>query len=286
MAIKINLLPQSYDLEKKRNRWIAGMTGLLGVTALSIGLLYLSDQKQLEKVKEDLANATTVADKTTAAKSAAANATSATASIKGVVDFMTDASKTGRERAALLDMIRRYIYRNAVVSDLDLSTGNLAKIAVTIRSPDEYARFLLALRQGGTGIATTLEERAGKVFEGVPKASGIPGFPNGRPIPQAPELSDTPQPITFPFPIQAEGNLKTDTANPRNNLMYVPAEPPGTLVAATSGAAGGGGGAPGGSSYPGSSSGSGSGYPGSSSSSSSSYPGSSSAAPSASAAPR
>jgi hypothetical protein len=239
MAIKINLLPQSYDLKRKRARVGIGMGALLGLTALSIGLIYASDKKQLEKVTADEAAVKIVETQTTTAETATQAAESEAAPVKGVVAFMADASKTGAERAALLDLMRRYIYGGAVVSDLDLSNGTDAKIAATVRTPDEYARLLLSLRRGALpGL--------GQVFDGAPGASGVPGFPEGRPLPPEGALTYTPTPITFPFRIDAAGRLKTDPANPRNSLLFVPPEPPGTATAAVNAA----GGAPGGSGGP------------------------------------
>lgn len=270
MAIKINLLPQSYALEKTRNRWIAGMAALLGLTGLSIGLLYASDKKQLEKVNTDVATVTAVAQLTTQAQTAKTTADTASSSIKNVVDFMADASKSGSERAAFLDLMRRYIFRNVVISDIDVSNGADAKITATVRTPDEYARFLLALRQGATGSSGGGNAvGAGKVFDNLPVASGVRGFPEGRILPQAPELSDSPTPITFPIRVDAQGKLKTDPS-PRNGLLYLPPEPSGTVASAVTqgagGASGGGGSSGSGGSYPGSSgsSGSSSSYPGSS----------------------
>lgn len=246
MAIKINLLPQSYALEKTRNRWIAGMAGLLGLTALSIGLLHASDRKQLEKVQADVRAVTAVANLTTQATADKDAADAAKGSIKAVVDFMADASKTGSERAAFLDLIRRYIYNRAVVSNLDVSNGTDAKITATVRSPDEYARFLLALRQGAKDAQNpnAIEGGKGKVFERPPVASGVRGFPTGRRLPPPINVTEFPTPIVFPINVDAQGPLKVDAVG-RNNLLYVPPEPSGTVVSAAAGAAGGAAGAPG-----------------------------------------
>ena len=249
MAIKINLLPQSYALEKTRNRWIAGMASLLGLTALSIGLLHASDKKQLEKIQADTEAVRVVAAQTTAATAAKDAADAAKGSIKAVVDFMADASKSGSERAAFVDLMRRFIYNRAVVSNLDVSNGTDAKITATVRSPDEYARFLLALRQGTKGVTAeggnATEAGKGKVFDSPPVASGVRGYPNGRRVEPPPNISDFPTPILFPIQVDAQGPLKTD-ASARNGLLYVPVEPPGTVVSG-GGAAGGAGGAGGGS---------------------------------------
>ncbi len=266
MAIKINLLPQSYALEKRRKQVLAGMVGLLGLTGLGIGLLYASDKKQLEKVKSDVVAVTAVAQQTTAAKTATDTAVSAAASIKGVVDFMADASKSGPERAAFLDLWRSYIFKGAVISGIDVSDGTTAKISATVRSDDEYARFLTALRAGAPDpLAGANATTRGKVFDSNPVASGVRGFPEGRALPQAPDFSQTPTAIVFPIKVEAAGKLKSDP-NPRNTLLYVPPEPPGTVGAAVTQGAGG-------ASSP-------SGYPSGASSSSSSGP-----SPSASASP-
>lgn len=246
MAIKINLLPQSYALEKRRNQWIAGMAGLLGLTGLGIGLLYLSDQKLLEKVKTDIATIQPIATRTTTVQGEAQAATNEATPVRNVVDFMADASKTGPERAAFLDLTRRYIYENALVSDIDVSNGRDFKMTATVRSPDEYYRFLLALRQGYEGYSGGGNARgAGRLFETRPNASGVPGFPEGRRIGPTLNFGNQPIPDVLAFKVDAAGTLRNDATNPRNSLLFVPQEPTGTAVSGVAGAAGGApGGAP------------------------------------------
>ncbi len=272
MAIKINLLPQSYALEKRRNQVVAGMVGLLALTGLGIGLLYASDKKQLETVKQNADAVRSVAAQTAAANTARDSAIAAASSVKNMVDFMADASKSGPERAAFLDLFRRYIFQGALISDLDVSSGTQAVMKARVSSPDDYARFLNALRLGAKAATDAPvggnAAGAGKIFDSLPVASGVRGFPEGRKLPLAPDFSDTPTAIIPPVDVTAQGPLRSDP-NPRNSLLYVPAEPPGTASAAVAqGAGGSAGGSSGSSSYPGSSS--------------SSYPGSSGARPSAS----
>jgi hypothetical protein len=219
MAIKIDLLPGYVGLRRWFKRVLVICVALIAVVASVLALFYYRDKQRLDKLKADLANIETFAAQTEATRQQAEAAVNETAPVRTAVNFMADASKTGAERAALIDLIRRYVYAGAVVSTLDLSDGATAKFTATVRTPDEYARFLLSLRRGSDQA-----QAAGPLFTGLPQGSGIPGYPDNRPIPGPETVSYTPEPITFPLRIDASGQLK--------NPMAVPVEPGGAAPAA------------------------------------------------------
>jgi hypothetical protein len=220
MAIKIDLLPGYVGLRRSFKRVLAVCAGLVTLVMAVLAVLYYRDYQRLEKLKQDVENIEVFAKRTEAAEGAATAATTEAAPIKASVDFMADASKTGPERAAVVDLVRRYVYSGAVVSTLDLSDGQNAKFTATVRSPDDYARFVLALRKGS-------KEELGPLFEGLPVANGVPGFPNNRPFPLPQTISYTPQPIVFPLRVDATGKLQ--------NALTVPVEPGAAPAAAPGG---------------------------------------------------
>jgi hypothetical protein len=236
MSIKIDLLPGYVPLRRTFKRVLLGCGLLLLAVATFVGLTYMADQRRLDKLKQDVEAIQTFANQTLAAETAAQKAQDEAAPVKAVVDFMTDASKTGPERAAVIDLMRRYIYAGAVVNSIDMSTGTSATIQTLVRTPDEYARLLLALRRGSA-------QENGPLFTDPPIGTGVPGFPEGRIIQPVQGPIYTPTPIEFPLPITLQGNLKPDSA--QRPLLYVPTEPPGTAVAGGNAAGGGAaGGAP------------------------------------------
>ena len=85
---------------------------------------------------------------------------------------MLAASKTGAQRAALINQIRQYIYEDTVVTSIDVSDGQTAKIAGSVRNPTQYARFLLNLRRAS-------DANGGPLFAGLPRGGGVKGFNNG-----------------------------------------------------------------------------------------------------------
>ena len=241
MSIKIDLLPGYVPLRRTFRRVLGGLGLLFLIVAASIGLIYMADERRLEKLRADVEAIEPFATKATETQAEADRIIAETVPVKSVVDFMADASKTGPERAAALDLMRRYVYAGAVVSEIDMSTGTAATIRATVRTPDEYARMLYALRNGSA-------EENGPLFTGLPVGTGVPGFPEGRLIerPQGPIY--TPTAIEFPLAVTLQGNLKNDAAG--RPLLYVPAEPPGTAVATVGNAAGVPGGAGGGAPAP------------------------------------
>jgi hypothetical protein len=230
MAIKIDLLPAYVGLRRWFKRAIVAAVLLVGAVGAILFLLYYKGQQQLAKVQADLEGVRANAAITEAADTAKAAAETAAAPLQAFTDFMVAAGKTGAERAALLDMVRRYIYGGAVVSAIDISNGQTVKINATMTTPDDYARFLLNLRRGSAsngGPLFAAEPRSNSV-----KTTGVPGGPT-TPF-RAPGPGPTAQVIAFPLQVAAEGTLK--------DPVVVPTEPPAAGAAAP--AAGGAPGEP------------------------------------------
>lgn len=224
MAIKIDLLPGYVKLKRNLHRSIAACVVATGAIA---GLLLMAlEQRRLElqTVEANRVAAETVASKV-ASVTAERNASLAEAApINTAVSFMAAAPKTGPQRAALLNLVRQYIYEDAIVSSIDLSDGQRVVILATVRTPDEYARFLLNLRRAA-------DTNGGTLFKGDPVASGPGGFANGAVPFVFPKGNGTadPIPIIYPVNVRAEGILL--------NPVQLPPDPVG--APATPGAAGG-----------------------------------------------
>jgi hypothetical protein len=192
-------------------------------------LLLRQGQQTLAVYEQDLEAIKPLAQAAEAAQAATSQATSEAAPVEAAVSFMVRAGKTGSERAALIDLVRRYIYSGAVVSTIDLSDGTTAKINATVATPQDYAQFLLGLRSG------SVSNPGGQLFAQDPRsnavtASGIPGGPNERFI--LPVASTEPTIVSLPLSIASNGTLK--------DPIQVPVEPGG----ATAQGAGGPGGPP------------------------------------------
>jgi hypothetical protein len=225
MSVKIDLLPGYVGLRRWFKRLSYGALALVVATAAILFLLYRQGQQTLAVYEQDLENIRPLAEAAEAAETATAAATSAAAPVDAAVTFMVRAGKTGPERAALIDLVRRYIYGGAVVSSIDLSDGQTVKINATVATPQDYAQFLLALRSGSVsnqGLLFAQDPRSNAVT-----ASGIPGGPNERFI--LPVASTEPTIVSLPLSIASNGTLK--------DRIEVPVEPGGVAVA--QGAAGG-----------------------------------------------
>lgn len=169
MAIRIDLLPGYVGLKRWLKR-IAAVCALLVVGfAAVLYLLYYNEQLKLQTLQTNRDNIEKYAVMADAAKTAAEKAQTQAKPFQDAVNFMVDAGRTGAERAALLDLVRRYVYANAVVGAIDLSDGQTAKMTVLVKNPDEYARFLLNLRRGAVPT--------GVLFDGLPTGAGINGWP-------------------------------------------------------------------------------------------------------------
>ena len=210
MAIKIDLLP-SYIIWRKRLKYTIAIA-VAGLSLWTGGLLLVlhSKQLELETAKVNSASIKSVASKATDADTATATAVSAAASYNNTNNFMLASCKTGSERAALLNLITKYIDENSVVKSIDISDGKNVTIVATVSTPNEYAQFLLQLRKA-TGV----------VFNGDPRltTSGVGGFGNGAVplvVPQ-PDPGSAPVLINYPITLTAQGALL--------NTIVLPTDP-------------------------------------------------------------
>ena len=238
MSIKIDLLPG--HVKQRRNLQLAIAASVLTLALVGTGLAMALNvkQKELATTKENASVFKAVADKTTAAEAAKATAESSMKPISDTVAFMLASSKSGPQRAALLNQVRQYIYVDTVVKSIDLSDGKTANIEGSVKNPTQYAQFLFNLRRAGPPPAGSPTTDAGPLFSAAPKASGVGGFNNGAAVfvpPDAP--TDQPVIIVYPLTVKATGPLK----------YPIPVIPDPTVAAAAP-AAGGAPGAPGGAS--------------------------------------
>lgn len=233
MTIKIDLLPKYVGMRRNLKRFIAFCVALVPILGLFLFVKYYQGQQQLHKVETDVANIQPVAERKKAADAKKDAAVAESGPYKATVDFIVDAGQTGPARAALIDLIRRWIYAGALVSSIDMSKGDTVTMNVALNQPDEYAQFLGILRRASV-------QNNGVVFSELPLGSGIPGFgagaaPVAQPVAgQAPGTPPQPASVpTFPLKITAEGKLL--------NPVVIPAEPigPGGAGAAGAGAPGG-----------------------------------------------
>ncbi len=209
MSIKIDLLPG--HVKKRRNLQLAMMASVLALALVGTGLAMALNvkQKALLTTKTNLAVVTAVAAKTTAAETAKTTAEASTKPISDTVAFMLAASKSGPQRAALLNQVRQYIYVDTVVKSIDLSDGKTVNIEGSVKDPNEYAKFLFNLRRAGPPPAGSTTTDAGPLFAAAPKAAGPGGFNNGAAVfvpPAAP--TDQPVIIIYPLAFKATGPLK------------------------------------------------------------------------------
>ncbi len=209
MAIKIDLLPGYVGLTKTFHRVIAG--AVVGLALWTGGLILVYNSKKLE-----LATATKnqevvegIAKLTVAAQTARDDAIGKAAGYDAANSFMLAACKTGAERAALLNLITKYITRNSVVKSIDVSDGRNVTIVATVTTPDEYMQFLLNLRKAN-----------GVLFAGDPRftTSGVGGYGNGAAPLVVPQRDPGSPPVLFNYPITltAQGVLLYPLTSPND----------------------------------------------------------------------
>lgn len=235
MAIKIDLLPKYVGLQRRFSMLWKVAAGFLLGTIIILALIYARGETELKNLRAELETATTEAGFTATAQEAADKATAAAVPLENYSQFMVNASQTGAKRAALIDLVARYVTPGAVVNSIDMSSGTQAVIVATLRSPDDYARFLLGLRSGS-------ESRGGPVFAADPRTSSVvpsdpvvsdqpPGYGRG---PLRPAPGSQPQIVSYPIKMTVTGVLKEP--------ITVPAEPTtndaATTTTGASGAAG------------------------------------------------
>ena len=212
MAIKIDLLPEYVPLRRKLKLTVSACVITLGSTAAVLAVIYQAQTLQLTTLQRNVEIQTKVADQSRTASAAAKTATDNAAPVQGVVDFVYGASKTGAQRAALLNQIRQYIYQDAVVSSIDVGDGMTVKIQAAVKDSDAYAAFLNTLRNGSAS-------HLGPLYDSLPTASGVRGFPEGSAVfvPPIPELNGQTVVMVYPIQVNAEGKLK--------NPVVLPADP-------------------------------------------------------------
>ena len=184
MAIKIDLLPG--HVKQRRNLTFAIAASALALTLVGTGLVLALDakQKELAVAKENLAVVTAVAQQTTAAEGVKTAAESAAQPIGDTVAFMLAASKSGPQRAALLNQVRQYIYIDTVVKAIDLSDGQNAIVRASVKDPTQYAQFLFNLRRAGpptagaAGAAPATTD-AGPLYASPPRGPATAGAAGG-----------------------------------------------------------------------------------------------------------
>lgn len=220
MAIKIDLLPGYVKLTKKFRFTITA--AIVGLALWTGGLLltYHSKQLELKTAEQNRDVVKVLADQTTAVTTATSNTLAATAGYDAFNQFALASTKSGSERAALLNLISRYINERSVVKSIDVSDGTNVIIVATVSSPDQYIQFLLDLRKA-----------RGVVFATDPRltTTGVGGFGNGyQPtvLPQ-PEAGSAPVIINYPITLTAQTTLL--------NPIVVPPDPTGGAVAGAAG---------------------------------------------------
>ena len=236
MAIKIDLLPGHVKQRRNLELAIAASVLTLALVGTGLAMAYDKKQKELKTAQTNLQIVKAVADKTRAAETAKQTADTAAAPINDTVGFMLAASKSGPQRAALLNQVRQYIYVDTVIKSIDLSDGQNAVVVGSVKDPNEYARFLFNLRRAGPAPAGAVTTDAGPLFGQAPTAQGVPGFGNGYQVfvPPTPR-TDQAVVIQYPLDVSATGPLK----------YPIPAIPDPASAAGAAGAPGGPGGAPG-----------------------------------------
>lgn len=227
MAIKIDLLPRYVGLQRRFNTlWKVAAGVLLALVAI-LGIIYLRGETDLRSLRAQLQTAEAEAKLTETALAATKSANDSAAPLETFSQFMVNASATGANRAALIDLVARYVTPGAVVNSIDMSDGNKAVIKATLRTPDDYARFLLGLRSGSA-------TRGGPVFAADPRTSAVvpldPVKSVDKPLgygepPTRPAPTTQAQVVTYPIVMTVEGTLKTP--------IFIPAEPGAAPAAAT-----------------------------------------------------
>jgi len=222
MAIKIDLLP-GYVRLRRILKWSAGIAFVI-VTALG-SVLYVFYEKTRNELTVANQNVDTWQAAATLATTVETEANAKVASLAPLTDtvaFFANATQTGPRRATAVDLIRRYIMPDALVSSIDISNGRNVTIVASVADSDAYGRLLLNLRQGtqGNPVAPALPF----VWKTLPMASGVPGYP--LPAPTAPGATGSatgaagdaaaaaagPTPKIFPLNISIAGELTDDLA--------------------------------------------------------------------------
>ena len=226
MSIKIDLMPRYVALQRRfRNLLLLASALLLG-TAAVLAVIYMRGEKEVAVMQAQAEEALRVAKLTKDAKDKQAAAEKAAVNKQNFVQFVVGASQTGAQRAALLDLVRRYISPDAIISQIDMSDGQNAKITATLRSPNDYARFLLNLRAGSATRGGQLFAEDPTSFAVLPQNS-LPGNGFTQPF-TTPARTNVPQVVTYPITMTVVGKLKDN--------IVVPSDPGTSVAVAAAGA--------------------------------------------------
>jgi len=230
MSIKIDLLPGYVGLRRwfRRSLWISA--ALLSSVATVLFVLWYKDKQNLEKVNIEYENMAANEQAAIAAKAAAEVARGEAVPIDTAVKFFVEAGQTGVKRAAMLDLVSRYVlgpgrgsYTNpdnygAVVTSIDLSDGQSLKMQATVSSIETYQSFLLNMRLGSAtypfpyGTLFPADPRSNNVVPG----SGPPGY-SSKIETIIPPIGFSPQVVPLAMPFSFSAPLKTP--------LTVPTEP-------------------------------------------------------------
>ena len=200
MAIKIDLLPEYVKLKKDLIRISSACVVVIGCFYAGLSLAYEKDQLELRTIQTNDDTYKVLAAQAAQHNQAATDAQSQAAPMQNVIDFVYAASKTGPTRAAMISLVRSYIYDGALVGTIDMSDGKMVYIGAKVKNSDEYAKFLETLRRGADK----------NVLYGLPpSASGIAGFPAGTTqfISPSPDPSGREIVLDYPLNITAGGPL-------------------------------------------------------------------------------
>ena len=200
MATKIDLLPGYVKWTKRFHYTIAGAVVGLGLWTGGLLLIYHSKQLELQTAQQNRDAAKIVAEEATTAATARDAAINSAGSYNTVNSFYLEACKSGSKRAALLNLITQYLDFNSATKTIDISDGTKVVITAQVATPDEYAQFLLYIRNA-----------TGRVFAANPRytVTSINGYGQGTPPLIVPQPLPGGAPVIFNYPInlQVEGTL-------------------------------------------------------------------------------
>ena len=217
MAIKIDLLPAHVALRKRLKGAAVGSALFLALAASALVLLLDAKQKELETAQANRTVYQAVAATSAAADKREKDAIAQAQPVTDTLGFLLAASKTGSQRAALVNQIRQYVYENTVIKSIDLSDGQNVTIDASVTTPEQYAVFLVNLRRASA-------INGGPLFEDLPRAAGVGGFNNGA-VPFVLPARPTDQPVIIPYPLNvtAKGKLKYPVVLPPDPVGAAPA---------------------------------------------------------------
>ena len=207
MAIKIDLLPGYVRLRRVLKWALLGSFVIVTAVGSVLYVLFIQKKNEVTVAKQNLDMWKPIADDATKVAGEATAKDASLANLQSTVQFFADATQTGPRRAVVVDLIRRYIMSDALVSSVDISDGKNVTIVASVADSEKYSDLLLNMRRG-TLNALPISDIP-YVWKALPKASGIPGYPLPNvPIPNV--TGNEPIPKTFPLNISIAGPLLDD----------------------------------------------------------------------------